>query len=197
MGGGFRFKYRRGVVFIYEAEFSILNFIQTLHTPFLDNLLAFITRLGDRGELWTALALSLLFSKKYRRSGICMLLSLLLTAFLTSYIKSAVMRPRPFMINEFISVYIAAPKSWSFPSGHTSSSFAAAAELRLFHKGIGTWALLGASVMAFSRLYFYVHFPSDVFVGALLGTAVAFCIYSAQKKVGDSVIKSQCFSCKK
>lgn len=173
---------------IYEIDFAILDFIQGLHTDILDKVFSFITHLGDKGHIWIALSICLLFAKKYRRSGAYMLLTLLITAFFTSCIKEIVMRPRPFVLNELITIYIDRPKGYSFPSGHTSSSFSAAAFLWLSYKRAGYAAMLAAAFIAFSRLYFYVHFPSDVFVGALLGTAVAFCVHLAQKR-GEKQIK--------
>lgn len=173
---------------IYEIDFAILDFIQSLHTDILDKVFSFITHLGDRGHIWIALSVCLLFAKKYRRSGAYMLLTLLIVSLLTACIKEGVMRPRPFMLNEYVVTYIDKPKGYSFPSGHTSSSFSAAVFLWLSHKKAGYAAIFTAALIAFSRLYFYVHFPSDVFAGALLGSLAAFCVHSAQKR-GEGQLK--------
>lgn len=161
---------------IEKIDFTILNLIQNLRCDIADNIFSFITHLGDMGIIWIAIGVTLLFFKKYRKCGVMMLVSLLVCAILTSgVIKPLVGRVRPFQIAQ-ITPYITPPGGFSFPSGHTSSSFTAAFSLFLVHKKEGIAAFVLATLIAFSRLYFYVHFPTDVLVGAILGILCAFLV---------------------
>lgn len=162
---------------INNFDFGILDFIQEFfRCGFLDKILAFITHLGDAGLIWIAVGIVMLFFKKYRKCGITVLLSLALCATLTSgVIKPLVGRLRPFQIRNVVP-YIAPPGGFSFPSGHTSSSFAAATAVFLCNKNEGVAAYFLAVLIAFSRLYFYVHFPTDVLAGAALGILCAFAV---------------------
>lgn len=164
-------------------DFAILDFIQEyLSCGFLDRVLSFITHLGDAGLIWIAVGIVMLFFKKYRKCGIMMLVSLALCAILTSgVIKPLVGRLRPFQIKA-VALYIAPPGGYSFPSGHTSSSFTAAFSIWLCHKREGVAALVLAVLIAFSRLYFYVHFPTDVLAGATLGILCAFAVNKIMAK---------------
>ncbi len=164
-------------------DYAILDFLQNfLRCDFLDKAFAFITHLGDAGLIWIAIGVVMLFFKKYRKCGIMVLISLALCAVLTSgVIKPLVGRLRPFHIKEMVP-YIAPPSGYSFPSGHTSSSFTAAFSIFLCHKKEGAAALFLAVLIAFSRLYFYVHFPTDVLAGALLGVLCAVAVNKIMEK---------------
>ena len=158
-------------------DFAILDFIHNfLRCTFLDEMLSFITHLGDGGLIWIAAGVVMLFFKKYRKCGVMVLMSLALCAIITSgVIKPLVGRLRPFQIKDIVP-YIAPPGGYSFPSGHTSSSFTAATAIFLCHRREGAIAYVLAALIAFSRLYFYVHFPTDVLTGALLGILCAFAV---------------------
>ena len=166
---------------IETIDFTILNFIQNLRCDIADNVFSFITHLGDAGAVWIALAIGMLFSKKYRKCGVLMLVSLAVCAIITSgVIKPWVRRLRPFQIKNVVP-YITPPSGFSFPSGHTSSSFTAALSVFSYHKKEGVAALVLAMLIAFSRMYFYVHFPTDVLVGAILGVLCAVFIKKLKK----------------
>ena len=99
-------------------------------------------------------------------------------------IKNLVARPRPFQaFDGEIVLLIPPPGEYSFPSGHTLHSFAAAVTIFLHNKKAGAAALLLAALIAFSRLYFFVHFPTDVLAGMVLGTLAALLVYALAKKV--------------
>lgn len=172
---------------VETIDFGILNFIANLRCDVLDKVFAFITHLGDAGALWIAVAIVMLCFKKYRKCGIVILVSLAVCAILTSgVIKPLVGRLRPFQIMS-VEPYIAAPGGYSFPSGHASSSFAAAFSIFMCHKKEGVAALAAAALVAFSRLYFYVHFPTDVITGAVLGILCAFAVTSAAAKCSKNM----------
>lgn len=161
-------------------DLPVLEWIaENLHCPFLDRLFPIITLLGDAGIFWIAIAVVLMFLPKYRKTGIAMGGALLMGVVLCNLIlKPWVARMRPFdyqleFFNKQISLLIATPHDYSFPSGHTIASFEGAGVLLLNHKKLGIPAMILASLIAFSRLYLYVHYPTDVLASVILGFGLA------------------------
>ena len=154
------------------AELDILDWIaQNLRSDGMDLFMSGITRLGDSGIIWILLgAALLLLDKRGRSRGGQVLLSLVFSLiFCNLILKNAVGRIRPFELNSAAEVFIARPTDPSFPSGHSSASFAAVMVLMLTNWK-GKWAAFALAVLiAFSRLYLYVHFPTDVLCGIALG----------------------------
>lgn len=156
-------------------EFDFLYLLQTLHTPFWDGLMVFITHTGDAGWLWILIAIGFTLSKKYRRCGIAMLLALIACLLIGNVLlKHLIARARPCWVDQSIRLLIENPKDFSFPSGHTLAAFGAAATAFLSHKKEGLLLLLWASLIAFSRLYLFVHYPTDVLVSVVLGILIAY-----------------------
>ncbi len=160
---------------ITHTDLAILHGIHdTLATPALDAVMAFITTLGDTGFVWFVIALTAIALKKHRTFGIAIIVAIAF-AFVVGDLglKHLFERPRPFLVDPSLATsLIELPTSFSFPSGHTSSSFAAATVLCLTpfaHRWIKPLAAAGALCIAFSRLYLCVHYPSDVCAGAVLG----------------------------
>lgn len=169
---------------IMNFDSAVLLFIQeTLRTDFLNGIMPVITHLGDSGFIWILLGIVLLFPPKTRRSGFDLLVCLALAyVFNDLILKPLVARARPFDALEEITILINAPSSFSFPSGHTNASFAAAFALtRAFGKK-GAWSYILAVLIAFSRCYVGVHYPTDVMVGMIVGTASAALAYWFSKK---------------
>lgn len=154
-----------------SIDLGILEFIQTyLRCDLLDSVMPFITKLGDGGILWICSALLLIGFPKTRKAGIVMMVSLALEVLCCNVLlKPLVARPRPCDINPTVQLLIPRPEGFSFPSGHTGASFAAASALFFGENKLGVPALAVAALIGFSRLYLYVHYPTDVFAGALLG----------------------------
>ena len=152
-------------------EFEILDFIHKyMSSPIMDEIMCFFTFLGNAGWIWIALACVCLCSKKYRYTGLMLAVGLLMSLVAANLIlKPAFARLRPFQIKEGIELIIAAPKDFSFPSGHTMASAICATVIFLQHKKMGIYAIALAALISFSRLYLYMHFPTDVFFGAILG----------------------------
>ena len=152
---------------------QVLDFIQlNIRNEFLDVLMPVITSLGNGGILWIAIALIFIATKKYRPAGFTMLAALLMHLLVCNIILKPLMaRIRPCDINTAVELLIPRPKDYSFPSGHTSASFAAATVILYADRRMGVPAVILAAAIAFSRLYLYVHYPSDVFGGAVLGIA--------------------------
>ena len=166
--------------FITKIDLSILYWIQDfLANDVMDALMVFITTLGDGGILWIAIAVVLLFFKKTRKCGIAMGIALVLgLIFGNGIIKNVVGRIRPFQYvlehsGEVINLLIEKPGEYSFPSGHTQSSFAAATVIFINNKKWGIPALIMAALIGFSRLYVFVHYPTDILVGAFFGVVWA------------------------
>ena len=156
---------------ITSVDFYILDFIRShLNCAFLDATMSFSSALGNFGLIWILLTAVLFCLKKYRKTAAAMGLALIMTLLVCNCVlKPLIARTRPFNVNTAINLIIAAPKDYSFPSGHTSASFAAATALFAGDKKLGAFALALAAIIAFSRLYLYVHYPSDVLAGAVIG----------------------------
>ncbi len=137
---------------------------------FSDTVWTAISMLGNGGALWIITALILLFFRKTRRAGAAMLVALLIGLLVGNVvIKELVMRPRPFVTHPDLTALLDPGDQWSFPSAHTLSSFAAATALFFFHRKSAILAYLAAALIAFSRLYASVHYPTDILAGILLG----------------------------
>ena len=164
-----------------EFELNILNFIQnTIACPWMDRAMVAVTSLANAGIIWIVAALVLLFFPRWRRYGVMVLIALAASAVVgLVLIKPIVARPRPFLSVDFFELLIQTPQDFSFPSGHTMTSVAAAAVLWRADRRFGVAALALAALIAFSRMYLYVHFLTDILAGALLGAfigaAVAWC----------------------
>ena len=153
---------------------EILDYIQkNISNEVLDGIMRFITAFGNYAAIWILTAAVFVVSKKHRTVGIA-----ILTALAAGYvIGNLIMKPlfarvRPNDVNAAIDLLIARPTDHSFPSGHALSSFAAATVIFCANKRLGVAALLLAAAIAFSRLYLYVHYLSDVLVGSIIGVAI-------------------------
>lgn len=160
---------------IQQIDIYILNFIQDyLHNPIADKVMIYITMIGDKGLVWIIISLWLIAYKKYRKVGLMTLSALLLSALLGDVIlKNIIQRERPFMYLDNVDLLIPPPSSFSFPSGHTAASFAAAGILAESFKKYAAPIFTLASLIAFSRLYLYVHYPTDIMGGIILGLICA------------------------
>ena len=157
------------------GELAILDFIQHyLRCDFLDWLLPKITVLGNSGIFWILMSIIFLWIRRYRTMGAEMASALLVCFLLgTLLLKPWVARIRPYDLNPSMILLLKNPPiDFSFPSGHTYASFAAALILYFHKKSWGVAAFLLAALIAFSRLYLYVHYPTDVLAGIALGLLI-------------------------
>ena len=159
---------------LQKLDFSILYWIQDhLRCGLLDFLMPKLTLLGEAGAIWIALALVLLAIKRHRRTGLILAAGLICSLLLGNLLlKPLVARPRPCWLDTTVPLLISLPRDSSFPSGHSLSGFIAATVLLRQDRRLGVPSLILAVLLAFSRLYLFVHFPSDVLAGILLGVAV-------------------------
>lgn len=157
-----------------EFEIKILDFIREhLACPFLDAVMPVITSLAKGGIIWIIAAVLLLIFKKTRKTGVSVALALIGGLIIGNLIlKNVVGRIRPYDFNEGIEILVARLSDFSFPSGHTLASFEAATVLMIRDKRLGVPALVLAVIIAFSRLYLYVHYPTDVLAGIILGVFI-------------------------
>ena len=168
-------------------ELQILDALQTIHNPVLDTLMCAITRLGDAGIFWILLCMVLLILPKTRKSGVILMAALLVDLVICNGIlKPLVHRIRPFDVKTGIELLVKRPMDYSFPSGHTAASFASVMALYLAgEKKIWISSLGLAVLIAFSRLYLYVHYPTDVLGGVVAGLAAGALGYWLVKKVSE------------
>ena len=168
-----------------QFEWSILHTIQDwFRHDVLDVFMKNFTHIGDAGIIWIIVTLCLLISKKYRKVGILCAIGLILGLIIgNGIVKHLVERQRPCWINPDFKLLIENPPKWdsSFPSGHTQSAFIMVTILMFANKKLGIPALVVALMIAFSRLYLYVHFPTDVIGGMLMGIAIGLTVWFVYK----------------
>ena len=163
--------------FAVNFDLPILDWIaENLRCGFLDTTMPLITALGNGGIFWIAVSAVFLLFPKYRRAGLAMGMALLMGLVVCNLtLKQLCARIRPYdFYGQAMQLLVATPHDFSFPSGHTIASFEAATALAIHNKKLGIPALILAGLIAFSRLYLYVHYPTDVLVSIGLGIAFAF-----------------------
>lgn len=169
-------------------DLSVFQWIQSIQNEFFDALMVGITTLGNGGAVFIAIGLALLFTKKYRKAGLAVLVALLVMLLCNDlFLKEFFARPRPFNLfgtdpekyafwgkGYIYPELIGKPTSFSFPSGHTASAFAAATALLWHNRKFGIPTTIFAALMGFSRIYVEVHYCTDVIAGVISGTICAF-----------------------
>lgn len=174
---------------LMELDGNILLFIQeNVRNGFLTPLFTVITSLGNGGMIWILLSLGMLIPKRTRSIGIGGILALLLSLLINNMIlKNLVARTRPYEIVEGLVPLVGRPRDYSFPSGHTGSSFAAAwVFYRRLPGRLGIPALVLAGLISLSRLYVGVHYPTDVLfgvIGGIVSGCIALALYRGREAV--------------
>lgn len=170
---------------------AVMAFVQSnLHNAATDRVFPIITYLGESGAFWILLSLLLiLLGKKHgwRVTGGLMLGAMLIGLLIGELtLKNIVCRPRPFQeLSRNIQLLIPPPSGWSFPSGHSCASFAAATVIFFKDRRFGAAALVLAALIAFSRVFLFVHYPTDVLAGSLLGAlCAAAAVYGYRRLAG-------------
>ena len=168
---------------LIQIDSNILIFVQEhIRQPFLTPFVIIITNLGDSGIVWIVISVLLIVMNKTRKVGAMCLTSLLCSFIISNLLlKNLFARVRAFDIITGLEVLIARPLDYSFPSGHTASSFAAAFIIyRNLPKRFGIPAMILAILISMSRLYLGVHYPSDILFGVIMGILAG---YLAEKIV--------------
>ena len=159
-------------------DLPLLDWIQAnIQCAFLDSTMPIITHMGSAGFL-ILFAVFMMLLKNYRKTGFSVALAMVFGLVICNIIlKPGIGRIRPYDYQEqmgiLINLLIEKQHDFSFPSGHTIATFEAATAIFLNHKKLGTVALILASIIAFSRLYLYIHYPTDVFTSIILGVGLA------------------------
>lgn len=166
-------------------DLSVFQWVQSIQNPILTAIMVTITTLGEEGIIFIAMGLVLLCTKKYRKVGFTVLAALVIMVVLNNLVlKDIFARPRPFNLDpqqyawwfeiyKFPEFGIKVPSSYSFPSGHTSSAFAAAIAVLWYDRKIGIPTTVFAVLMGFSRIYVEVHYCTDVIGGMIVGIVYA------------------------
>lgn len=180
---------------ITDMDMAILDAIHDHASSALDTVMSSVTHIGDSALIFMAFGAILMISPKYRRYGVAIILASALCYIIGNLtIKPIVGRLRPFEIDPSVTLIIDHPRGFSFPSGHAMTSFAWATVLccipmRPLVKAV---PIALASLISFSRLYLYVHYPSDVIVGAFIGIVIGlFSMYLVQKLIDRRERKEQ------
>lgn len=169
-----------------KMELQILHAIQGMHNEILDPVMIGVSALGNAGLIWILLALLLLCIPRTRKCGGMMLAAMALSFLLGNIIlKNLIARGRPFTEDTSVSLLIREPGEYSFPSGHTLNGFTAATTIFLHYRKPGILALLFAGLIAFSRMYLFVHYPTDILAGIILGAADALLVYFGAKWLAE------------
>ncbi len=170
---------------IQEFDEAVLFHIQEqLKNPAMDRFMVFMTSLGNAGFLWILIAFLCLCRKRCQKCGISLLCAIFLTMLLgDDILKPLFGRVRPNMKFPEIPLLIGKVHSPSFPSGHTAVAFASAAVIHSYYKIAGLLAYVVAALIAYSRLYLFVHYPTDILGGILLGSSLAYLIVKALEKL--------------
>ncbi|WP_308533327.1 phosphatase PAP2 family protein [uncultured Peptoniphilus sp.] len=152
---------------------KFLRWMLNLRTKKLNKFMVFITHLGTGGFLWILSAIIFYFVS-YKALAYNIILSLFLNGILCNFIlKPLLRRKRPSWIKK-VDLLIKNPHDFSFPSGHAASSFAAATTIFFYIRNLSIIFLVLAFLISFSRIYHFVHYPSDVIVGIFIGITIAF-----------------------
>lgn len=191
-----------------EFDLSVFQWIQSIQNPFLNALMVGITTLGNAGAIFIVLGFVLLFTKKYRKAGLTVLVALIIMLLCNDiFLKDLFARIRPFNLYEsnpekyakwgteyIFPNLVYKPSSYSFPSGHCASAFAAAVAVLWNDRRIGIPVTIFSALMGFSRIYVQVHYCTDVIGGVIIGTICALiavlivkCLYPIIDKALDKL----------
>ena len=134
----------------------------------------------------------LLIFKKTRRTGIAVLISFAgVLLFGELLLKHVVSRMRPCQIDQAFALLVERPASSSFPSTHSAFAFGAATAIFMNYKKAGVAVLIAAALIAFSRLYLFLHFPTDVLCGIALGIVMGIAAVKLSDLLARKVQKEQ------
>lgn len=181
--------------FIVNVDVAIYQFVDSIMNPVLDSIMTLITHLGDTpGIIWWVIGIILLIPRKTRKLGVLLIGGLAVASLINNVaLKNLIERPRPYNLDPTVWTdagykyiwpgLIDKSSSWSFPSGHTSTSIGAAFALFLGcfknkkHLAIGVPTLIFSILIGFSRIYVHVHYPTDVIAGVVVGLVGGFIAY--------------------
>ena len=188
----------------WDAGF-LLYIQEYIRSDFLNPIMKVLTHSGDKGILLIVLILAFLIIPRTRAIGIMSTISIVIEALLNNVLlKNLIARTRPYDEIEGLINLVGRQSDYSFPSGHTGAAFAVAGAMlvvalfglpmiektgefkredpSLSFKLVSVLLIMYATLLAFSRMYVGVHYPTDVITGLLLGlatSAIAYLVYQA------------------
>ena len=179
--------------FIQQIDDKILYFIEgNLHGGFLDYFFSAINFLMIGGGIWIALGIAMLFSKKWRLTGALLIFTLAVSALVGNVVLKNLLfeRTRPFNADPSIKLLIPIPTGeYSFPSCHALTCAASGTALFIRNKAAGVAGLIFAVLVSLSRIFFAVHYFSDIIAGFAFGIIFALIIHKFFINVLDNLIK--------
>ena len=160
---------------VAQIDYNILEYIrQHISGPVMDRIMTIITHLGDYGLLWICLAFILMAVPRTRKSGFAVVAAMIAGLVICNLLmKNIIARPRPFEAYG-LPIIIDRPMGYSFPSGHSSNSFIAATVIAMKYRKYAAAVYTTAALIALSRIYLCVHYPSDVIAGAVIGMGIGY-----------------------
>ncbi len=173
---------------ISKIDSVAFDFLESISCGILDVFFKAITYTGNGGAIWIGVILGFFIHKKTRKIGVAVMLSLLSVVLLNNFVLKEIFdRTRPFVADPNIKLLIGIPSGSSFPSGHSSSSFACATAVFMFNKKWGVVAFGYAVLMAISRIYLHVHYATDVIGGMIVGIFVGVAVMLVFTKIENKV----------
>jgi len=195
-----------GDIFYWMWEMDFLKSIP--RADWFTIIMKIFTYLGEAGAMWIILSIVLCIFAKTRKTGATMMLSMIVTVIIGNVIlKNCFARFRPAWVDvdffNSIKYHIGIPSDYSFPSGHTMNGvtasmcilFCAIKDKKNILAGVG--AVIVAGIIAFSRMYLFVHWPTDIMAGALVGLIIAIVSFIVMDKKLWAVIDKACANLKK
>lgn len=171
---------------MFYMDGQILPFIQEhLRNAVCDVFFKNITHLGDAGIFWILLTVAMLCFKQTRKAGIYSACALILSLIVNNIIlKNLVGRVRPYELVEGLQCIVGPAHDASFPSGHTGASFASAVAIyKQIPKKFAVFFIVLASLIAISRLYVGIHYPTDVLGGLVTGIGIGLVVNIVGERV--------------
>ena len=161
-------------VFYFNWEWDVLYALQDIHNPILDVCMKLLSDLGNAGLFCILVSIVLMIIPKYRKMGIQCAITMALAFIIGNlFFKNLLMRARPCQIDTAVQLLVKIPHDYSFPSGHTMNGFAASLSILYNNKRLGIPAVVLATLIAISRLYNFVHFPTDVIGGFIIALVLS------------------------
>ena len=175
---------------VQQIDWAVLHGMRdVLSCGVMDFLMPRITALGDNGVIWIVAAAAMTISKKYRKYGIAMFAALAVGVLVGNVcLKNLIARSRPCWLEQ-VPLLIANPSDYSFPSGHTLASVIGAFMLTAANRKFGVAAIPLAALIGFSRLYLYVHYPTDIIGGVIFGSLSGYLGYKIVEWIQKKKIK--------
>jgi undecaprenyl-diphosphatase len=178
------------IEFIKAVDMKIDLWLQNFSNPVFDFIAIALHYIGDKGIIFILIGIALMVFKKYRHVGLAIFVAQGINGVVVQILKDVIARPRPFVVDPSITPLVAESPTSSMPSGHASSAFAFAIVIAYYFPKSKPYMITFAIIMSVSRLYAFVHFPTDVILGSIIGILSAYItIYFVDKYLCKKIFK--------